>query len=626
MLIQALTAYADIHLADEVADPLFAEEPVPWLIQIQSDGAFVGLVPTEGRIITRGKSKKTEPKRYRIPAPGNRADYSTPGLAVDAVPYVLGPGLWSKPSGKESDEKLHEREEKERRHHRAFQQLIQEAAEATGDDGLRAAAAFYASGGAEAARQELHRRIEAKEVKVASNSRFALVLAGDSAVPIFGRTVVRDYWRNNGPVKYAIEDGRMIRRPRSSQHPQSSADDGAEGNVSTCLACGNKARSAATHNQVKGIPGGNPQVVLASFDKAAFLSHGWEQAGNSPVCGPCMVKYTQALQRLLDPDARPRTCLKSGYGDVAFVFWTRRPTGFDFATLLDQPDSGEVAALLDAARRGGGTPDVDAETFYAVALSGNGARIVVRSWIETTVSEAKRLLARWFEDLDVVRSDDSRLPGLRGLLEAAGRRDSKGKLVVPPSFAPALARAAIQGAPVPMQILSAALARIRAEVGDDNAYPFNANRMGLIRATLNRSRKENDPMMKPGLSNEESDPAYACGRLLKILGRAQYLASAVETGVVERFYGTASTAPRLVFPRLLKLNRHHLAKLDGGTATNIEKDIEAQTCHLQTFPALLSLPEQGRFALGFYHQQAEYRQRSEDRKRADAETASSTTK
>src|SRR5262249_46311395 len=98
--------------------------------------------------------------------------------------------------------------------------------------------------------------------------------------------------------------------------------------------------------------------------------------------------------------------------------------------------------------------------------------------------------------------------------------------------------------------------------------------------------------------------------------------------ILERYFGSASTAPRSVFPVLLRLNRHHLKKIRDerppGFAVNLEKELEQrlepfrmENSHDPDFPALLSLPEQGRFALGFYHQRADYRKQSADRKAAE---------
>lgn len=127
--------------------------------------------------------------------------------------------------------------------------------------------------------------------------------------------------------------------------------------------------------------------------------------------------------------------------------------------------------------------------------------------------------------------------------------------------------------------------------------------------------------MTEKLDSDCNDPAYLCGRLFAVFDRLQYLAlGGVNAGVVERFYASASTTPALVMGRLFRNAQNHLSKASGGIATNVSKDFEEITSQLGcTFPTTLSLEEQGRFALGYYHQKAEYRRISAERKEAQSE-------
>ena len=128
------------------------------------------------------------------------------------------------------------------------------------------------------------------------------------------------------------------------------------------------------------------------------------------------------------------------------------------------------------------------------------------------------------------------------------------------------------------------------------------------------------------LNPESSDPAYLCGRLFAVFDRLQYLAQGgVNAGVVERYYASASTTPALVMGRLFRNAQFHLAKAGGGVAFNVSKDFEAIASALgNEFPVTLDLEAQGRFALGYYHQKADYRRRSAERKEKEtaAESAS----
>ena len=135
--------------------------------------------------------------------------------------------------------------------------------------------------------------------------------------------------------------------------------------------------------------------------------------------------------------------------------------------------------------------------------------------------------------------------------------------------------------------------------------------------------------MTPDKHNIENDPAYLCGRLLAMLDRihekAHEKSGGTNSSPANRVYGAASTTPALVFPQLCKLARHHLNKLGGGMARNLEfgvkkenrtdggnedfeglADIVARLLRTpsQQFPRTLGLEEQGRFAIGFYYERS----------------------
>ena len=105
---------------------------------------------------------------------------------------------------------------------------------------------------------------------------------------------------------------------------------------------------------------------------------------------------------------------------------------------------------------------------------------------------------------------------------------------------------------------------------------------------------------------------------MAVFERAQWGALGdVNANVVDRFYGTASTAPGLVFPRLFKSFQQHVSKLESekpGMATNVKRDIEELCSRVPQLPHLLRLDQQGEFALGFYHQRAEYRRQGLENK------------
>jgi CRISPR-associated protein Csd1 len=119
------------------------------------------------------------------------------------------------------------------------------------------------------------------------------------------------------------------------------------------------------------------------------------------------------------------------------------------------------------------------------------------------------------------------------------------------------------------------------------------------------------------LDRANDNPAYRCGRLLAVLDRVQRLAGP-GSGVTmaDRFFGSASSAPALVFPLLVRGAHSHLARLESrnrGLYLELENSIEEiqEGLVLQdaggqaaAYPRALTLEEQGIFALGYYHQRA----------------------
>jgi CRISPR-associated protein Csd1 len=76
--------------------------------------------------------------------------------------------------------------------------------------------------------------------------------------------------------------------------------------------------------------------------------------------------------------------------------------------------------------------------------------------------------------------------------------------------------------------------------------------------------------------------------------------------IVDRFYAAASTRPATVFPRLLTLAQNHLktasyADFFGRQITEVLDGLDGAN----GFRPTLSIEQQGRFALGYFHQRAD---------------------
>jgi len=110
------------------------------------------------------------------------------------------------------------------------------------------------------------------------------------------------------------------------------------------------------------------------------------------------------------------------------------------------------------------------------------------------------------------------------------------------------------------------------------------------------------------LDPTQNSPAYRLGRLFATLEKIQEEASpGLNATIRERYYGAASSTPVAVFTTLLRLKNHHLAKMSNrGRVVNFERLLGEIFDGLHDFPKHLSLPEQGCFALGYYHQRQDF--------------------
>ena len=90
---------------------------------------------------------------------------------------------------------------------------------------------------------------------------------------------------------------------------------------------------------------------------------------------------------------------------------------------------------------------------------------------------------------------------------------------------------------------------------------------------------------------EHPEPAYHCGRFLAVLENTQREAAKpnkLNTTIVDRFYGTASTAPASVFGRLVRGAQPHLSKLRRdrpGAGHALQERLEEVLAALPAFPA-----------------------------------------
>lgn len=382
----------------------------------------------------------------------------------------------------------------------------------------------------------------------------------------------------------------------------------------TCSISGEMDVFERLHTSIKGVWGAQSSGAnIVSFNKDAFNSFGKEQGANAPVGKHTVFAYTTALNYLLSKESSQRIQV----GDASTVFWSDKPTDLEesFADLFSEPPKDDPAkqtraieALFKAPQMGVLNDEGKKTRFYVLGLAPNAARISVRFWQVGTVAEMSARICQHFEDLEIIHASFEKpyLSLFRLMVSTAIQGKSEN---IPPNLAGEFMRAILAGIPYPQTLLQATVRRIRAE--REVTYP----RAALIKACLNRQVRYSPSQEKEitvSLDESNMNPGYRIGRLFATLEKIQEESSpSLNATIRDRFYGAASSSPVTVLANLMKLKNHHLAKLDEGRKRYFEKLIGQIMSDINDFPSHLNLADQGRFAIGYYHQRQAFFTKSE---------------
>ena len=571
MILQALCDYYR-RQQEDLPLPGFERKAIPFIIVLDRDGRFIDIEDTRN-----GNDKRDKGRLFVVPQGAKRTSGVAANLLWDGLGYVLGVVSEARATKLEAA-KLEKEQGRTREAHRAFVQRIRDAFPAPFDDeGVRAALAF------------LER--------------------GDFSV-VFAHPLWPELNKSTEPLSFRLEGDLQLICQREAVRQAVMATEQNTGTVrKRCLVSGNQDAIARLHPAIKGVRGAQSSGAnLFSFNFAAACSYGKEQGQNAPVGEYAAFAYTTALNQLLRTDSRQ----KLPVGEDTFVFWAEKPDPAEelFAAWL-QPDPDDpargveaVKALYQAPQTGVSPLDGDETRFFVLGLAPNNARLAVRLWNVSTVRELAANIRQHFDDLAIVRSprDLEYLPLWRLLVATAAQGKSEN---IPPPLAGEVLRAILAGTPYPQTLLAATLQRIRAEQG-----AVNYARAALIKAVLVRNAQFGPAKQEVDVSLDLQNPniGYRMGRLFAVLERAQELASpGLNATIRDRFYGAASATPVTVFPYLLnKLAPHHLNKLATGQKVWLENLIGQILAAVTQFPAHLNLDDQGRFAIGYYHQRHEF--------------------
>jgi CRISPR-associated protein Csd1 len=549
MLLQRLKEYADQRLV--LPPTLYNETPVRYIIELDSNGRLLNPRPTD---TADPASPRTRRGQRRLAPQVQRASGVKPLLLADKAEYSLGLGTEnSKP-------------DRVAKRHRAYMELLTSCLTDTHEPSVAAVHAFLT------ADPTTHLELPEDFDRGAT-----ITFRVDGVFPIDLPSVQAFWAAENDPARAAAP-------------------------VMQCVVCGHE-RPVLPRLQakIKGVPGGQTSgTSIISANAEAFESYGLEASLIAPTCADCGEGFTQAANSLLTSQAN-----QIRLGGAAFIFWTRQEVGFDLLTYITDPQAAQVRDLVASVLTGwsNANAQVDDTAFYATALSGSGGRAVVRDWMDTTVGQVKEALASWFQRQRIAgpNGEAPRPLGINALAYATVR---EARDLAPP-VPRTLVSAALAGTPLQWDLLYQAVRRNRAE--QRVTHP----RAALIKLVLlghQQISTEEDYMVQ--LDSNHPSAAYHCGRLLAVLEQAQRAAvPGINATIVDRFYGTASSAPASVFSRLVRGAQPHLAKLQRdrrGAYYALQGRLDDIMGRIpgSGFPRTLNLEEQGIFSLGYYHQRA----------------------
>jgi CRISPR-associated protein Csd1 len=580
MILQALVQhYEDLSARGDIAPPGWAMSKVSFALEIDAQGQLIRAISVKTEQM-RGKKLVLAPQTMQLPAPVKRTVGIAPNFLWDNSGYLLGVDQKGKP-------------QRVRDCFQASKTLHLQLLEDVDSPAAKAVKAFFQTW--DPAQVVEHPALQEDWDELLSGGN--LVFRYDGAF-VHKDPAVRAAWQ----AHYSVPS------------------DGPE---MVCLVTGEKGPVEAVHPSIKGVPGAQSSgAALVSFNAPAFCSYGREQNLNAPTSQYAAFAYTAALNHLLADREHVYQV-----GDTTVVCWAEGgdPTYQSFgglalfgnrnSTYLERDLRDMVKRLVKGETVVFDESKIDPnKAFYILGLSPNAARLSVRFFLRNSFGEFLKNVQEHQQRLEIVHpaNDFDTLPVWR-LLNETVNQNTKDKSPSP-GLSGELLRAILMNTPYPATLLNGVVLRIRAE------REVTRGRAAIVKAYyLKHPNKKQIPeeVLTVSLNPDSTNVPYTLGRMFSVLEAIQSSANpGINTTIKDKYFNSASTIPATVFPTLINLAQKHLRKLkgtNGGLAVFYEKQLAELSGSVgEAFPSRLSLPQQGAFQLGYYHQTAARYQKKEE--------------
>ncbi len=576
MILQTLVEhYEDLVAQGKLARPGWSDSNISYALYINDAGELEQAVSLK-REEERGKKKVLAPRPMSLPAPVKRSSGVSSNFLWDNSSYILGIDEKGKP-------------QRSLECFSACRALHHQLLDSVESPAAKAVLAFFDCWDPAKAREHPALADKLEDILAGGN----LVFKCEGNFPQED-VLIRSAWQTH----------------------YDSAGDGPE---LVCLVTGKKGAAETVHPSVKGVAGAQSVgAALVSFNGEAFCSYGREQSLNAPTSKYAAFAYTSSLNHLLaERDYVGRI------GDTTVLFWAsggqRAYQSFSVASLFGAPTTYSVSNLqkmtLDLCQE---KPVLFEETqldpkttFYILGLSPNAARLSVRFFLKNSFGAFIRNIQAHQQRLEIVRPsfDKFETIPLWKLLDETVNQNSRDKSPTP-GMAGETLRAILNNTYYPASLLNGTVLRIRAE------REITRGRAAILKAYFLKNSHPDIPkeVLTVSLNPDSTNISYNLGRLFSVLEAIQSAANpGINATIKDKYFNSASATPSRVFPLLMNLAQKHLRKLDKGWSISYNKQLTDLTAKLgETFPNRLSLPQQGAFQLGYYHQtQARYTKKEE---------------
>lgn len=576
MILQALVEHYETLLEQEkVAEQGWSEAKVAFALNLDGEGRLKNVISLKEEE-TRGKKTVWVPKRRKVPQMVARSSGVSANFLCDNSKYLLG--IDAEGSGKRVKECFKAAKEK---HLSILEGVDSELAVAVRK--------FFSAWEPDSAKE--HEKIRELWEEITDGSNLIFTMNDREAQR---DEAIRRAWQDSFLTKEVSQTG-------------------------TCLVTGKTGEIARIHSTIKGVQGAQSSgAALVSFNAPAFESYGKEQSYNAPVGMYAAFAYTTALNYLLSQKE-----YVFQFGDTTVVFWAKDgETAYQDAFMwsIEPPKDNQesIKNVFDNLRKGKVIDiqgiELDREQkFYILGLAPNAARLSVRFFYENSFGNILENIGKHYGRMDIVKpSWESRdYLGVGAMLYEVVNLKSKDKKPVP-NLPGVLMRAILSNSRYPENLYSQVLIRTRAEQGR-----ITWGRAAIVKAYLikNQNLEKEDEFV--GLNQESEDTAYVLGRIFAVLEAVQKEANPdVNATIRDRYFNSACATPEAVFPILLKLKNSHMRKVERkkeGLKPFYEGQLVELMGKIDAYPKRLTLEQQGKFILGYYHQvQKRYTKKEEE--------------